>query len=86
MLDDIFVVNPVAHAYNLAPSNIRNRQGQDVANLLRGLHCGWQPRGIGMTEEEFFSDWSVDAMAHALFVEADVDIDATHTLTPIPFS
>ncbi|SNR94935.1 hypothetical protein SAMN06265360_1413 [Haloechinothrix alba] len=80
MFDDWFILNPVAHAYNLAPSNYRTKQGTDVADLLRALHMGWQPSGVNMTEEEFFSDWSVDAMAETLFVESDVDIAVTHTL------
>lgn len=81
MIDgDIFVLNPVAHAYNFSSENIRNRAGQDVADLLWAMHTGWQPEGIGMTEAEFYADWSIDAVAHALFVESDVDLAATHTL------
>lgn len=80
MIDDVFVINPVAHAYNLAPSNHRNALGEAVTSLLWGMHQGWQPEGVGMTDEEFHSDWSVDAVAKTLFVESDVDIAATHTL------
>ena len=80
MIEDIFVINPVSHAYNLAPSNMKSKPGEDVRDLLWALHTGWQPPGVGMTHEEFHSDWSVDAMARTLFVESDVDIAATHTL------
>lgn len=80
MLDDHFVINAVSHAYNLEPANVRNGPGEALRDMLWGLHTTWSPPGATMTEEEFTSDWSVDALAQALFVEADVDIAVTHTL------
>jgi uncharacterized protein len=80
VIDGIFVINPVAHAYNLAPSNMKSRPGEAVRDLLWAMHQGWQPPGIGMTYEEFHSDWSIDALARTLFLESDVDVAATHTL------
>ncbi|WP_409329423.1 amidohydrolase family protein [Trujillonella humicola] len=80
MIDDYFVINPVAHAYNLEPANIRNKPGQLLCDMLWGLHQTWSPPHAQMTHEEFTSDWTVDALAQALFVEADVDIASTHTL------
>jgi predicted TIM-barrel fold metal-dependent hydrolase len=80
VIDDIFVINPVAHAYNLADSNIKSAPGDAVRALLVGMHQGWQPSYAVMSEREYTSDWSVDALAKTLFVESDVDIAATHTL------
>jgi uncharacterized protein len=80
VIDGIFVINPVAHAYNLAPSNMRSAPGEAVRDLLWAMHQGWQPPGVGMTSEEFHSDWSVEALARTLFLESDVDLAATHTL------
>jgi hypothetical protein len=80
VIDGIFVINPVAHAYNLAPSNMKSKPGEAVRDLLWAMHQGWQPPGIGMTYEEFHSDWSVEALAKTLFLESDVDVAATHTL------
>jgi len=80
MIDDVFVINPVTHAYNLAPSNMKSAPGEAVRDLLWAMHQGWQPPGVGMTYDEFHSDWTIDAMARTLFVESDVDIAATHTL------
>jgi uncharacterized protein len=80
VIDDVFVINAVAHAYNLAPSNMKSAPGEAVRDLLWGMHQGWQPSGVQMSYDEFHSDWSVDAMARTLFVESDVDMAATHTL------
>jgi uncharacterized protein len=80
MIGDVFVINAVAHAYNLEPANIRNVYGEAVRDVLIALHQTWQPEGVSVTAEEFATDWSVDAMARTLFLETDVDIAATHTL------
>jgi uncharacterized protein len=80
VIDGYFVINPVAHAYNLEPANMRSTYGEAVRDALWAFHAAWSPPHAVMTHEEFTSDWSVDALAHALFVEADVDIAATHTL------
>lgn len=80
MIDGYFVINAVAHAYNLEPANIKSRAGEAVRDMLYGFHAAWSPPDAVLTHEEFTSDWTVDAMAQALFVESDVDIAATHTL------
>jgi predicted TIM-barrel fold metal-dependent hydrolase len=80
VIDDMFVINPVAHAYNLEPANMKSRYGEAVRDALWAFHAAWSPPDAVMTHEEFTSDWTVDAMAQALFVESDVDLATTHTL------
>lgn len=80
MIEDYFVINAVAHAYNLEPANIKSKAGAAVRDMLYSFHAGWSPPHAVLSHDEFTSDWTVEAMAQALFVEADVDIAATHTL------
>lgn len=80
MIDGYFVINAVAHAYNLEPANIKSKAGAAVRDMLYGFHAAWSPPDAVLTHDEFTSDWTVDAMAQALFVESDVDLAATHTL------
>lgn len=80
MIDGYFVINAVAHAYNLEPANIRSHAGACVRDMLHGFHAAWSPPHAVLSNAEFTSDWTVDAMAQALFVESDVDMAATHTL------
>jgi len=80
VIDDIFVINPVTHAYNLTQANMRSKAGEAVRDLLVALHMTWQPPGVGMTEEEFLADWPIDALARTVFLETDTDLAATHTL------
>jgi uncharacterized protein len=81
MLDDIFVINPVAHAYNLAPENlVPNKYARPLYDQLQWLHYSWNPPGVGLTPEEQSHDWTVETMARTLFLESDVDMAAHHTL------
>ena len=81
MLDDIFVINAVAHGYNMHPENL---QDNEPARLLRDwFHAGhkaWNPDGIGLGPDEMNTDWPIDVLAHTLFSESEVDIAAFHTL------
>ena len=81
LLDDIFVINPVAHAYNLRPDNIQdNRYARGLRDLLLGMHEGWNPKGLGLSAEQQQTDWPVEVLAQTLFLESDVDMAAFHTL------
>jgi len=81
MIDDIFVINPVAHAYDLSPSNIQpNKYSGPLTDLLLALHLGWQAPGLGMSVAEQSTNWTIDTLAKTLFLESDVDFAAHHTL------
>jgi len=81
MLGDIFVINPVAHAYNLLPENVQdNRYAHSLRDLLLAMHTTWNPPGVGLGPDEQQSDWPVEILAKTLFVESDVDVAAHHTL------
>ena len=52
MLDDIFVINPVAHAYNLRPDNIQdNVYAESLRDMLTAMHETWNPPGIGLSAD-----------------------------------
>ena len=81
MMDDMFVINPVAHAYNLLPENVQdNRSAESLRDMLpRCTKPGTHPasafeRGGAAT------DWPLDVLAKTLFLESDVDLAAFHTL------
>ncbi len=81
MLDDIFVINPVAHAYNLLPENIQdNVSAESLRDMLLAMHESWNPPGLGLNAEQQQSDWPLDVLARTLFLESDVDVAAFHTL------
>jgi uncharacterized protein len=81
LLGDIFVINPVAHAYNLRPDNVQdNRYAHGLRDMLIDLHQTWNPPGIGLSAAEQQTDWPIEVLAQTLFLESDVDVAAFHTL------
>jgi hypothetical protein len=81
MLDDFFVINPVAHSYNMHPDNVQpNRWAKPLWEGLHDLHVGWNPPGLAVTPEMFLSDWPIETLAKIHFLESDVDLAAHHTL------
>jgi predicted TIM-barrel fold metal-dependent hydrolase len=80
MLDGKFVINAVAHAYDLTDANTHDtRHAQSLRELLFILHQQWQP-GLGLTPNEQRTDWPIEIVARSLFLESDCDMAATHTL------
>ena len=82
MIDGTFIIDAVTHAYNLHPSNFRaGRYAESLAQLIFGLHQGLSDENYRITEpQRFLKDWSVQELAHLLFVEGDVDLAVHHVL------
>jgi len=80
MLDGKFVFNAVSHAYNLTDENTEtHRYSVFTRETLCEMHTRWQS-GIGMSREDQCTDWPMEVVARALFLESDCDMAATHTL------
>jgi predicted TIM-barrel fold metal-dependent hydrolase len=82
VLDDVFVIDAVTHAYNLDPSNYRaGRYAASLSELIWGLHSGLSDEEYRVKRrEDFLKDWSVQELAHILFVEGPVDLAVHHVL------
>jgi hypothetical protein len=82
MIDGTFIIDAVTHAYNLHPSNYRaGRYAESLAQLIFGLHQGLSDENFRITDpQRFLKDWSVQELAHLLFVEGDVDLAVHHVL------
>jgi predicted TIM-barrel fold metal-dependent hydrolase len=79
--DDVFVADPVIHAFNLAPSNVASRYGQQLHDMSYGLHAGFSPPEATIEREAYMSDMPVEALLDTVFLESQTDIAAHHTLT-----
>lgn len=82
MIGDAFVIDAVTHAYNLDPSNYRaSRYAASLAQLIWGLHSGLSGDSHRVPEEKrFLKNWSVQELAHILFVESGIDLAVHHVL------
>jgi len=81
VIDGLFVINPVVHAYNLTDANLRSpRYGPAFRQTLWALHSVWNPPELQMPQAVYFSDWPVEVLADTLFLETSVDLAGHHRL------
>ena len=82
MLDDIFVINHVAHTFNLSPPNVQpNKPAQALADGLSHAPDAFAMHGLPVSPREGRrTDWSIDLLAETIFLETDTDVAVHHTL------
>ena len=80
MIDNVPVVNAVAHAYNLAADNARGRIGDMVRHGFHGIHSTFNPPGEQVPAELFLTDQSAELLARTHFLESEVDLLVYHVL------
>jgi predicted TIM-barrel fold metal-dependent hydrolase len=87
VIGDDLVVDAVIHPYNLATSNQDpSAQSQlDAVYAAHRLASDPEHAEYVLSHDEFFTDFSYDAIAHALFVESDVDVAVIHALPNLGF-
>ncbi|MBA3744348.1 amidohydrolase family protein [Sporichthya sp.] len=87
VLEGHVVADAVVHPYNLAPKN-RNPRATEQLDAVYAAHVmatGENPEHV-LTREEFFTDFSFDAMARSLFVESATDFAVLHALPNLGFA
>lgn len=81
MIDDVFVINPTVHAYNLRDDNLRpDPVVRTFRESLWGLHSAWNPPDLQVPRDVYFSDWPIEVLADTLFIETDVDLAGNQNL------
>jgi len=75
MIEGNFIINPIAHAYNLTDDNLQpNPYGRGLRDLLVKLHLVWNPPELRVPAEVYMSDWPMEVLARTLFLETDIDL------------
>lgn len=87
MLQDFVVVDAVVHPYNLSPENQNPAALAQLESVhaSHGRYTGDPGSPFALTREEFFSDFSFDVLADALFVESPTDYAFLHALPNLGF-
>ena len=80
MIGDTFVINAVAHAYNLSDENAVGETGRMVRDAFYGIHTRYNPVAARLPREAFCSDQSAELLARTHFAESPVDLLVYHTL------
>jgi predicted TIM-barrel fold metal-dependent hydrolase len=84
MQDDVFVIDGVAHAFDMSAENFADeRLARPVNDSVAGL-LATAPEGYRLDPEATKRDWSVEDTANILFRESGTDVAVFHT-TPIYF-
>jgi uncharacterized protein len=79
--DDIFVIDGVAHSFNMDESNFANPKYAGAINELQSALFGAMPAGYGLDEASTCKDWPIEDTAHLLFRESRTDVAIFH---PVP--
>lgn len=83
MIDDVVVVEGVAHSFKFSDDNLHDLEiGRSVSKFLYQGHVGAAPDGYAMPWEWFRDGDDVDLVASALFAESPNDLAVYHE-TPI---
>ena len=88
MIGDKIVVDAVVHPYDLAPSN-QVATAKEQLDAVYAAHCMASDaahQNFVLTRDEFFSDFSYEALAQAEFVESPVDLAVIHALPGLGFA
>jgi predicted TIM-barrel fold metal-dependent hydrolase len=88
VIGESIVVDAVVHPYNLAASN-QNSAAQPQLDAVYAAHVLATDEAHSeytLKREEFFTDFSFDAMASALFLESPTDFAFIHALPNLGFA
>jgi uncharacterized protein len=79
--DDVIVIDPVIHAFNLDRSNVCSKYGEQLYMMSHGLHAIHNPPELVVEPELYMTDMPIEALVRTVFLESQTHIAATHTLT-----
>ncbi len=87
MIENTFVIDAVVHAFDFSSDNkvesFTKEKFRDVQTFWhKVVHSSLESREPGylLNEEEFTTRWKAQDLAHALFVESDVDMVVAHSV------
>ena len=75
-----FVLDGVAHPYNMSAANQRGRYGQIFADVMYSFHPAGSPPETALSRDEWMHDWQVEEFVETMFLESATDMVCTHSL------
>ena len=86
MIDDVFVLDAVAHAYNHTPENWADQAGgHSMVEMAYALAQNPPDPRHALSKEVYLQNWSVDDLANLLFRESLTDVAVFHPLANSSF-
>ncbi len=91
MIDNTFVIDGVGHAMDFSDGNLADGVPEEVIVGFRRFGHGMfqgqiesREPGYQLTFEEWYTEFTAEDLAHAFFVESDVDVVAGHSVWLAP--
>jgi predicted TIM-barrel fold metal-dependent hydrolase len=81
MQDDLFVIDGVAHAFDMTAGNMASPEYAESLRQLQASFFAGQPAGYDLEAEKTLRDWSVEETADIMFRESNTDVAIFH---PVP--
>jgi predicted TIM-barrel fold metal-dependent hydrolase len=81
MQDDIFVIDGVAHSFDMSESNFADPRYAAPINRLIGELFASQPPGYDLDASATYKDWPIEDTANIMFRESYTDVAIFH---PVP--
>lgn len=78
--EDVFVIDPVIHALNLASGNVASKYGEQLYQMSYGLHAMLSPPEALCPQDVYMTDMAPEALVRTIFEESQTSLAATHTL------
>jgi predicted TIM-barrel fold metal-dependent hydrolase len=79
-VDGKFVIDAVAHAFDLRPENEKGLYARQMNEANFRLQEAYLPTDFRLTRDRYFQAFTADALVSALFVESDTDVAMFHTI------
>ena len=80
MIDDVFVVDAIAHCLDYSDASCVPGAGEPLQELLWNIHSNWNPEAYRLNRDEVLMKMEPETMARTLFLESDIDFAVTHHL------
>jgi predicted TIM-barrel fold metal-dependent hydrolase len=81
MQDDIFVIDGVAHSFDMSDDNLAEPRYAGPLRALQASFFAAQPPGYDLDPEKTLQDWPVEDTANLMFRESRTDVAIFH---PVP--
>ncbi len=78
MIDDVFVIDAIAHCLDFSNENCVKGAGEPLQNLIYGLHATWNPPDQVVTQDMLLWAMPPEVLARTLFLESNIDFAVTH--------
>ena len=80
MIEDVFVIDAIAHCLDYSDANCVAGHGEPIQDMVYDIHTQWNAPDQVVSREQFLMEMDPETLARTLFLESEVDFAVTHHL------